>query len=219
MLLLFGFEFGEVTPGPFQFALEARGRCGTTIGSRKLRQSPLPVYLSFIIHTATHLSSRKGLPQRRSKMGQPIRLFTIGYEGATVDEVLTALRAAGVAQVADVRAIAASRRPGFAKSALAANLASAEIGYRHLRALGTPKEGRDAAKKGDRATLARVYAGQLELPEAQAQAEMLKAMVAEQPTALLCFERDPSLCHRTLLWRAALPDAEVIDLIPGELGR
>lgn len=144
-----------------------------------------------------------------------MRVFTIGYEGATVDEVLGALKRAGVEQVADVRAIAASRRPGFAKSSLAANLAEAGIGYRHLRALGTPKPGRDAAKKGDRATLERVYAGQLELPEAQAEAAALRTMVEERPTALLCFERDPAMCHRTLLIRAAMPDAEVIDLFAG----
>ena len=139
-------------------------------------------------------------------------VFTIGYEGATMDEFLAALKRAGVEQVADVRAIAASRRPGFAKSALAAHLTEAGIGYRHFRALGTPKPGRDAAKKGDRATLERVYAGQLELPEAQAEAEALKALVAERPTALLCFERDPAMCHRTLLIAAAMPDAQVHNL-------
>lgn len=141
-----------------------------------------------------------------------MQVFTIGYEGATVDEVLTALREAGVEQVADVRAIAASRRPGFAKTSLTANLKSVGIGYRHLRALGTPKEGRDAAKKGDRTTLERVYSGQIELPEAQAEAEALKAMVRERPTALLCFERDPAMCHRTLLIAATMPEARVTDL-------
>jgi len=147
-------------------------------------------------------------------MDHVARVFTIGYEAATVDEVLDALRAAGVEQVADIRAVAASRRPGFAKTALAANLASANIRYRHFRALGTPKEGRDAAKKGDRTTLERVYAGQLELPQAQAEAEMVKAMAAERPTALLCFERDPSMCHRSLLLAAAMPDAEAVHLLP-----
>jgi uncharacterized protein (DUF488 family) len=144
-----------------------------------------------------------------------MRVFTIGYEGATVDEVLAALTRAGVAQVADVRAIAASRRPGFSKTSLTANLADVGIGYRHLRALGTPKPGRDAAKKGDRATLERVYAGQLELPEAQAETAALEGMIAEKPTALLCFERDPAMCHRTLLIAAAFPNAEVVDLFAG----
>jgi uncharacterized protein (DUF488 family) len=141
-----------------------------------------------------------------------MRVFTIGYEGATVAEVLAILREAGVKQVADVRAIAASRRPGFAKTSLAANLKEAGIGYRHFRALGTPKPGRDAAKKGDRATLERVYAGQLELPEAQAEAAALRVAVEERATALLCFERDPAMCHRSLLLAAVLPDADVVDL-------
>jgi len=141
-----------------------------------------------------------------------MQVFTIGYEGATVDEFLAALRSAGVEQVADVRAIAASRRPGFAKSSLAANLREAGIGHRHLRALGTPKPGRDAAKKGDRATLERVYAGQLDLPEAQAEAAALIDMVQERPTALLCFERDPAMCHRSLLIAAVMPQADVVDL-------
>ena len=143
-----------------------------------------------------------------------MRIFPIGYEHATVDEFLAALAKGGVEQVADIRAIAASRRPGFAKSALAANLASVGIGYRHFHALGTPKPGRDAAKKGDRATLERVYAGQLELPEAQAEAAALKEMVAERPTAILCFERDPAMCHRSLLIAAELPKADVTHLFP-----
>lgn len=140
------------------------------------------------------------------------RIFTIGYEGATVDEVVAALKAACVEQVADVRAVPASRRPGFSKNGFAATLAEHGIGYRHLRALGTPKEGRDAAKRGDRATLERVYARQLELPEAQAEAAVLLDMIEEKPTALLCFEREPEACHRTLLHKAIAPGADVVDL-------
>ena len=141
-----------------------------------------------------------------------MRIFTIGYEGATVDEVLAALTAAGVTQVADVRAVPLSRRPGFSKNGFAAMLAEHGIGYRHLKALGTPKEGRDAAKKGDRATLERVYAGQLELPEAHGDAAALLGMIDDAPTALLCFERDPAMCHRTLLIAAIAEEAEVVDL-------
>lgn len=143
-----------------------------------------------------------------------MKIYTIGYENATVDEVLAALKGAGVEQVADIRAIAASRRPGFAKTALAANLATVGIEYRHFRALGTPKEGRDAAKKGDRATLERVYAGHLHEPAAQAEGLALKQLASERPTALLCFERDPHMCHRSLLIEAEMQEFEVIDLVP-----
>jgi uncharacterized protein (DUF488 family) len=140
------------------------------------------------------------------------RVFTIGYEQTTVAELIAALKGAGVERVVDVRALPLSRRPGFSKTALAGALAEAGIAYEHLKALGTPKEGRDAAKKGDRATLKRVYAGQLELPEAQAAAAMLLDRIATQPTALLCYEREPCMCHRTLLLAAVADGADVVDL-------
>ena len=143
-----------------------------------------------------------------------MRVFTIGYEQTTVTELIAALQGAGVARVIDIRALPLSRRPGFSKSALAGALAEAGIAYEHLKALGTPKEGRDAAKKGDVATLERVYAGQLELPEAQAAAAILLDRIATAPTALLCYERDPCHCHRTLLLAAVAGEAEVVDLYP-----
>ncbi len=79
-------------------------------------------------------------------MPQP--LFTVGYEGKTVDELLDALKGAGIELLIDVRAVAASRRPGFSKTALAGALAEQGIDYLHLRPLGTPKAGREAARKG-----------------------------------------------------------------------
>ena len=143
-----------------------------------------------------------------------MKLFTIGYEGATMDEFLAALKAAGVERVIDVRAIAASRRPGFSKTALGNSLAEAGIDYVHLRALGTPTEGRAAARAGRQADLERIYADQLALPEAMVQAEQMKELTAEKPSALLCFERDPKHCHRTLLWQDAVPNAEIVNLTP-----
>lgn len=141
-----------------------------------------------------------------------MKIFTIGYEAATMADFFAALTQAGVERVIDVRALPLSRRPGFSKTALAASLAAAGIDYVHLKALGTPKPGRDAAKKGDVATLEAVYAGQLDLPEAQAQAARMLALAAERPSALLCFERDPAHCHRTLLLKAEGQGAEVVDL-------
>lgn len=94
-----------------------------------------------------------------------MKVFTIGYEGATIESFLAALERAGVRRVIDVRQLPLSRRPGFSKAPLAAALKERGIGYVHLKALGTPKPGRDAAKKGDRTTLEAIYAGQLELPK------------------------------------------------------
>ncbi len=141
-----------------------------------------------------------------------MKIFTIGYEATTMPDFIGTLAAAGVERVIDVRALPLSRRPGFSKASLAASLGEAGIGYVHLKALGTPKAGRDAAKKGDVATLTAVYEAQLELPEAQAQAAIMLGLAAEKPSALLCYERDPCHCHRTLLLDAVGDGAEVVDL-------
>ena len=141
-----------------------------------------------------------------------MRIFTIGYEGATVPEFLAALENAGVERVIDVRAVANSRRPGFSKTPLRNALAEAGIDYVHLRALGTPADGRAAARAGRHDELKRIYAGQLELPEAMKETAEMLELAAEKRSALLCYERDPAGCHRTLLLDAAAPDAEVVDL-------
>ena len=141
-----------------------------------------------------------------------MRLFTIGYEGATVGEFLAALQSAGVERVIDVRAIPNSRRPGFSKTPLRNALAEAGVDYVHLRALGTPADGRAAARAGRHDDLKRIYAGQLELPEAIAEGAQVVGLAEEKPTALLCYERDPAACHRSLLLSALTPDAEVVHL-------
>lgn len=141
-----------------------------------------------------------------------MKLFTIGYEGATQAEFIATLQAAGVKQIIDVRAVPLSRRPGFSKNVLAASLREAGIDYVGLKALGTPAEGREAARKGKHEALERVYANQLELPEAIMQAAQMRELANEKPSALLCFERDPAGCHRTLLIKAVASDAEVEDL-------
>lgn len=146
-------------------------------------------------------------------MTKPI-IWTIGYEQTTMPAFLAALQEAGVEVVADVRALPLSRRPGFSKSALAANLHEAGIGYAHFRALGTPPEGRAAARRNDHETLERVYSGQLELPEAMVAGAQLAELARDRKVALLCYERQACGCHRTLLREAVLPDFEAVDLLP-----
>lgn len=141
-----------------------------------------------------------------------MRIFTIGYEGATVAEFIAALKRAGVERLIDVRAVPNSRRPGFSKTPLRNALAEEGIEYVHLRALGTPADGRAAARAGRLEDLKRIYAGQLELPEAMAEAAQMVALASEKPSALLCYEREPAGCHRTLLLKSAAADAEVVDL-------
>ena len=141
-----------------------------------------------------------------------MQIFTIGYEGSTVPEFVAALQKAGVERVIDVRALPLSRRPGFSKSPLRAALGESGIEYVHLKALGTPASGRAAARAGRHAELQHIYSGQLELPEAIAQAAQMLDLAREKPSALLCMEREPAHCHRTLLLKAVADDADVIDL-------
>jgi uncharacterized protein (DUF488 family) len=141
-----------------------------------------------------------------------MKIFTIGYEAATMADFVAALTSAGVERVIDVRALPLSRRPGFSKTPLRGALAEVGIEYVHLRALGTPASGREAARKGQHEKLKRIYAGQLELPEAIAQGAQMIELAREKPSALLCFEREPSGCHRSLLLKAVAPEAEVVDL-------
>lgn len=138
-----------------------------------------------------------------------MHIFTIGYESVTQAEFIAALQAAGVERVIDVRAVPNSRRPGFSKNLLRNALAETGIDYVHLRALGTPADGRAAARAGRTNDLKRIYAGQLELPEAIAQSGQMVELAREKPSALLCYEREPGGCHRSLLLQWAAPDAEV----------
>ncbi len=127
------------------------------------------------------------------QVGDMTTIFTIGYEGATVDGFLATLKAAGVERLIDVRALPLSRRPGFSKSPLAAALKEVGIDYVHLKDLGTPKRGRDAAKKGDVGTLREVYDDQLALPEAQAAAARMLDLAGRSQRAALFRARSLSL--------------------------
>jgi uncharacterized protein (DUF488 family) len=130
-------------------------------------------------------------------------LFTIGYEQTPAAAVLDELERAQVGLLVDVRAVAASRRPGFSKRQLAAGLAERGINYLHLRGLGTPKEGRLAARRGDQATLASVFQAHLKTPEAREELDELTTLARSgQRLCLLCYERDHRECHRR--WIAEL---------------
>ncbi|MGN3973467.1 DUF488 domain-containing protein [Tsuneonella sp. SYSU-LHT278] len=144
-------------------------------------------------------------------------IFTIGYEQATQAALVAALRDAGVEVLADIRYLPLSRRPGFSKSSLRAAIEEAGLEYRHFRHLGTPAEGRAAARRGDHAELARIYAGQLELPEALQQMAEIRALAEDRRVALLCYERDAAQCHRSLLFAALFADFARVDLEPGLL--
>jgi uncharacterized protein (DUF488 family) len=126
-------------------------------------------------------------------------LATIGYERATLDEVISRLKAAGVEIVIDVRAVAASRRAGFSKTLLGASLKAAGVDYRHLRGLGTPKPGRDAARAGRTEEMRGIFRQHLAEPQAQLELSQACEIAARERAALLCFEADACRCHRAVL--------------------
>jgi uncharacterized protein (DUF488 family) len=132
-------------------------------------------------------------------------LFTIGYEQSTPAAFFEALAAAKVGCLIDVRAVAASRRPGFSKRQLAAGLDEHGIAYLHLQKLGTPKEGRLAARGGNAKEMLRIYERHLATPEARHELDVLTALAkasrerSGRPLCLLCYERDPAYCHRSRL--------------------
>ena len=130
-------------------------------------------------------------------MARAKKLFTIGYEQTPAKAVLDELEQAGVTLLVDVRAIASSRRPGFSKNQLAAGLDARGISYLHLRGLGTPKEGREAARTGKYALLHKIYAAHLKTPQAREELDELSALVKKSgPVCILCYERDHTHCHR-----------------------
>ena len=143
-------------------------------------------------------------------------LFTIGYEGSTVAAVGAALRDAGVRVLLDVRAVPLSRKPGFSKRMLAAVMAEQGIEYVHLRGLGTPAEGRTAARAGNIDRMHVIFRAHMESGEAQADLAHAVAIAAERPACLLCFEHAAAGCHRRIVGEmiSERSGQAVVDLLP-----
>jgi uncharacterized protein (DUF488 family) len=126
-------------------------------------------------------------------------IATIGYEGATPEAFDATLKRAGVELVVDVRAVAISRRRGFSKTALANRLIGNGLAYVHLRGLGDPKPGREAARAGDLALFREIFGEHLNTPAAQLDLQSLRKLAAGRRVALLCYEAEADACHRTIV--------------------
>lgn len=126
-------------------------------------------------------------------------LSTIGYEGADARDFVRTLKQAGVEVLVDVRDRAQSRRKGFSKSALREMLNLAGIEYVHLKELGDPKEGRQAARSGDYPKFRKIYNQVLRSSAALEAIDSIKNIMQKQHACMLCYERDPSTCHRKLI--------------------
>ena len=127
------------------------------------------------------------------------KLWTIGYENVGVPDFVAALKAAKIKTLVDIREIANSRRAGFSKKALAASLGAAGIAYLHLKPLGTPKAGREAARKGDTKTMRRVFEAKLAEPESQLALVETADLAKRGRTCIMCLEHDWRGCHRAIV--------------------
>jgi AcrR family transcriptional regulator len=157
-------------------------------------------------------------------------IATVGVYGATLERFLDALARAGVRTVLDVRQRRGVRGPEYAwanSQRLQRALADAGLGYRHLRAFAPTTELRhlqyavDAASgvgKRSRTQLAPEYAERYrrEILDHADLGVLLDALPDPGIGALLCVERDPEACHRSLIAERLASDYgfQVLDLRP-----
>jgi uncharacterized protein (DUF488 family) len=127
------------------------------------------------------------------------QLWTIGYERVGLPDFVAALKAADIRTLIDVREVANSRRAGFSKRALMAGLSEAGIGYMHMKPLGTPKAGREAARKGDTDTMRRIYEAKLAEPESQMALAETAELAGKGRVCIMCLEHDWRECHRAII--------------------
>ena len=147
-------------------------------------------------------------------------IYTMGYEGTDIDRFVATLKAVGVKALADVRAIALSRKKGFSKTSLKARLEEEGIGYSHFIELGDPKPGREAARAGRLHAFRKIYTRHLGLAASGAALQSLAELASSQATCLLCFERDPTTCHRSLIAnRLPMDGVKVIHLCADDPAR
>lgn len=133
---------------------------------------------------------------------------SVGYERHKDSaEFAQLLRLAGVERLIDVRELPISRRRGYAKTALGEAMEGAGIEYLHMRTLGNPKIYRDLYKSGHVDEGRELYTRYL-LDQQRDALEELPALLREKPTALMCVEHDPTICHRTV----------IVDALRNELG-
>jgi uncharacterized protein (DUF488 family) len=127
-----------------------------------------------------------------------MELFTIGYEGRTLPQLVRILKEHGITRLVDVRLRPASRKRGFSALALFESLRRSGITYESDRLLGNPDEIRELWKNGSLGEGKRQYR-KLIRNGRRTRVEVLVALSAAERLCVLCYEEDPELCHRTII--------------------
>ncbi len=126
-------------------------------------------------------------------------IATIGYEKASLSDFVKTLEVCEIDILVDVRDRAQSRRPGFSKTALSAAVNEVGIDYVHYKALGDPKEGREAARAGKFDLFQKIFLEVLSTNEAQEALFEVKELAKNSNICLMCYERDQRECHRKII--------------------
>ncbi len=130
---------------------------------------------------------------------EPLTIHTIGYEGAAPSDFWATLAACGIQTLIDVRDVPMSRKTGFSKRALAAEADIQGVRYIHLGGLGDPKPGREAARAGKLDRFRAIFSDHMRSPEAQSDLSVALDLARDGRVCLLCYERDPEHCHRSIV--------------------
>lgn len=125
-------------------------------------------------------------------------LFTIGYEGRSLEKYIVELLKNGVKVLCDVRKNAYSQKFGFSKSQLAKACEGAGIRYEHIPNLGIVTEKRkDLKEQSDYDILFDEYEYTTLIEANNELNHIFKLLQREERIALTCFEHNPFQCHRS----------------------
>ncbi len=125
-------------------------------------------------------------------------IYTIGYEGKSIDDFLNELIQNKVEYLIDVRKNPWSMKFGYKKYQLKSLTDKINIKYKNMSELGIISEKRkDLNTKKDYKKLLEEYSKNLIHKDNEI--NFLKKLAEKHKTALMCFEKDPEICHRRIL--------------------
>lgn len=133
------------------------------------------------------------------------KIYTIGYEKRSLESIIQILKEHDITTLVDVRKNPYSRRKEFCKENLARELKKHGIEYYSFPGLGTPPRLRPLLRKNP-ALFQQEFLKSLDT----IQLELLDRIARKTPTVIMCYERDPFQCHRSILTK--LLPFEVIHL-------
>lgn len=141
-----------------------------------------------------------------------MNVYTIGYEGRSIEDFVELLKKHGVEVLADVRHLPLSRKKGFSKTALGNALEDAGIRYEHFRQVGNPKHIRKSGLPQQE--LLAAYDDHMSELWDEALPDLVET-ATDAATCLMCYELEPCDCHRTSVAKqliARMPGATLIEI-------